>query len=105
MIKVSVLFPSQSGARFDAPYYFSKHLPMIVRHLGAALKGFSIEQGISGAAPGSRAPFAMMAHFQFESQEAFQSAFWPHADAIMADVANYTTIEPSVQVSEIKYSR
>jgi uncharacterized protein (TIGR02118 family) len=43
-----------------------------------------------------------MAHLLFDSVEAFQSAFGPNADSIMADVPNYTDIEPILQISEVK---
>jgi len=42
-----------------------------------------------------------MCHLRFESVEAFQRAFGPHAEAIMADIPNYTDIEPMLQISEV----
>jgi uncharacterized protein (TIGR02118 family) len=57
---------------------------------------------MSGATPGSRPGFVAMGHLYFDSAEAFQTAFGPHAQAIMADVPNYTDIEPTIQISEVK---
>lgn len=37
----------------------------------------------------------------FDSVKVFQRAFAPHAAGIMAHVANYTTIPPTFQISEI----
>lgn len=105
MIKVSVLFPGSTGAHFDKTYYFAKHLPLLVRLVGPALKGFSIEEGTAGAMPGSPPPFFMASHFSFESLDAFDAAFHPHASAIMTDLARVTKIEPVVQIGEVKYSR
>jgi hypothetical protein len=34
--------------------------------------------------------------------ESFQTIFAPQVDGIMADIPNYTDIEPSIQVSEVK---
>jgi uncharacterized protein (TIGR02118 family) len=34
--------------------------------------------------------------------EAFQSAFGPHSEAIMADIPNYTDVQPTIQISEVK---
>src|SRR3954452_9962489 len=102
MIKVSVLYPNKPGAQFDTAYYFAKHMPMVTSRFGSALKNTSIDHGIAGPAPGSPPAFVMMAHFTFESADAFQAAFGPHAAEIMGDIPNYTSIEPIVQISEVK---
>jgi hypothetical protein len=34
--------------------------------------------------------------------EAFQNAYGPHAKAIMGDMPNYTDIQPTLQISEVK---
>ena len=102
MIKVSVLYPNKPGASFDTSYYFAKHMPMVASKFGSAARTTSVDQGLGGAAPGSPAPFVMMAHFTFESIDAFQTAFGPHAAEIMGDIPNYTSIEPVVQISEVK---
>jgi uncharacterized protein (TIGR02118 family) len=38
----------------------------------------------------------------FDSVDAFQAAFGPHAKTIMADIPNYTDIQPTIQISEAK---
>ena len=102
MIKVSVLYPNEEGKKFDMDYYLNSHIPMVQEKLGAALKGGAVEQGLSGAEPGSPATYITMAHLLFDSVEAFQGAFGPNAETIMADVPNYTNIEPVFQISEVK---
>jgi uncharacterized protein (TIGR02118 family) len=102
MIKVSVLYPSHQGSKFDMSYYCDSHMPMVRQKVGSLCKGIAVEEGISGAAPGSRAAYAAMGHLYFDSVDAFQTAFAPHAAAIMADVPNYTDIEPIIQISEVK---
>ena len=102
MIKVSVLYPNEEGKKFDMDYYCNSHIPMVQEKLGAALKGGAVEQGLSGAEPGSPATYVAMGHLLFDSVEAFQSAFGPHAEAIMADIPNYTDIQPTLQISEVK---
>ena len=102
MIKVSVLYPYQEGARFDMNYYCSHHMTMVQQKLGGVCKGISVEQGLSGGAPGTPPAFAALGHLLFESVEAFQAAFTPHASAIMADIKNYTSIQPVIQYSEVK---
>ena len=102
MIRVNVLYPRKDGARFDWAYYTGTHMAMVGRKLGAALKSVAVEQGVAGGAPGSPPFFVAMAHLTFESVPAFEAAFTPHAAEIMADIPNYTTIEPIIQISEVK---
>jgi uncharacterized protein (TIGR02118 family) len=101
MIKVSVLYPNNEGSKFDMSYYCKSHIPMVQQKLGAICKGVAVEQGISGAAPGSRPAYVAMGHLYFDSVEAFQTAFGPHAEAIMADIPNYTDIQPTIQISDV----
>ena len=102
MIKVSVFYPNEEGKKFDMEYYCNKHIPMVQQKLGAALKGGAVEQGLGGVEPGSRATYIAMGHLYFDSVEAFQTAFGPHAESIMGDIPNYTDIQPLIQISEVK---
>jgi uncharacterized protein (TIGR02118 family) len=102
MIKVSVLYPHTEGVGFDMAYYLNRHIPMVRDKLGAACKGAAVEQGLGGGAPGTPPTYVAMGHLLFESVEAFQAAFGPHADAIMGDIPNYTAIQPIIQVSDVK---
>lgn len=102
MIKLSVLYPNTGDCRFDWDYYGARHIPLIESLLGAACKRIEVEQGLSGAAPGSKPPYVAAAHLYFDSLETYQEAIAPHADAIRADVVNYTNVEPLLQVSELR---
>ena len=102
MIKVTVFYPNEEGKKFDIDYYCNSHIPMVQEKLGAALKGGAVEEGLSGAEPGSPATYVAMGHLLFDSVEAFQNSFGPHAEAIMADMPNYTDIQPTLQISEVK---
>lgn len=101
MVKVSVLYPGKPGSRFDADYYLNVHMPMAVRLLGPAMKSITAEIGVSGEAPGSPAPFAAIACFTCDSNEAFVQAFMPVADQLQADIPKYTDIEPVVLMSSL----
>jgi uncharacterized protein (TIGR02118 family) len=102
MIKVSAFYPNEEGKKFDMRYYYNKHIPMVQQKLGAACKRVAVEQGLGGAEPGSRPTYIIMFHLYFDSVEAFQTAFGLHAQAIMGDIPNYTDIQPTIQVSEVK---
>lgn len=101
MIKVSVMYPNSDGCKFDFDYYCKSHLPMVQDKLGAACTGIAADKGMAGGAPGTKPTYVAVAHLFFESVDAFKSAFGPHADAIMADIPNYTNVQPEVQISEV----
>ncbi|VTU21241.1 EthD protein [Variovorax sp. PBL-H6] len=101
MIKVSVMYPNTAGARFDHDYYRDKHMPMLKEKMGDACKSYTIDKGLAGGAPGAPAPYIGMCHIHCDSVESFQAAFGPHAKAILADIANYTDLQPVMQISEV----
>jgi len=101
VIIVSVLYPNGSGSKFDLDYYLQRHMPMVQKRLGAPLKRVAVERGLAGGAPGAPPQFLAAAHLYFDSVEAFQSAFGPHAEPILADVPNYTNTTPVIQISEV----
>jgi uncharacterized protein (TIGR02118 family) len=93
MIRLSVLYPKSDGAKFDHDYYRDKHVPLAVSTWGVSR--FEIDKGVDG-------PYEAAVHFTFESTDAMNSAMAAEGTgAIMADVANYTTITPVMQTSEI----
>jgi len=102
MIRVSVLYPQQEGIQFDWTYYLEHHVPLVRRLLGGAMKSISIEQGVGGGAPESPAPYVAIADLTFESVAAYLAEFGPHAEEILADLSKFTSITPTVQVSEIR---
>jgi uncharacterized protein (TIGR02118 family) len=102
MINVSVLYPNQEGAKFDLTYYLNKHTPLVKERLGAALKRASIDVGINGGAADSRPPYFVICNLTFDSVDAFNAAFAPHAAEILGDIPNYTDVKPLIQVSDIR---
>jgi len=102
MIKVYVIYPNNSGGTFDMDYYLTKHMPMVGERLKPALKGMTVDNGISGGQPGTEAAYRVIATLLFDSMEAFQNAFIPHAAEIQGDIPKYTNIAPTIQISEVK---
>lgn len=102
MIKISVFYPYKEGAAFNMDYYVTRHMPMVRDTIGAACKGIAVEQGVGGGAPGSKPPFVAIGHILLESAAALPTAFAPNVPKFMADIPNYTAIEPVIQISEVK---
>ncbi len=107
MVKVSILYPSNEGSRFDVSYYVETHMPMSIRLLSAhpGFKGVSVERGLGGAVPGSRPAYVAMCYFLFSSMDDFLAALTPNASLLQGDMPNYTDIEPVIQFSEVLISR
>ncbi len=102
MIRVSVLYPNEPGARFDHQYYATTHVQLLNETLATAgLVRVEIDRGVAGGSEESPAPYIAVGHLVFESVEAFGSAMTAHGDALAADMPNYTDLKPSVQISEI----
>src|SRR2546428_12424918 len=102
MIRSSFFYRGGAAPWFDRGSSLNRHIPMVRAKLGAACKSAAVEQGLGGATPGAPPAFSAMGHLYFDSVEAFQSAFGPHAGAIMDDIPNYTNVQPTIQVSEVK---
>lgn len=105
MIKVSIIYPNKSGSRFDADYYVNVHMPLMMKLLVSAVDSVSVEIGVSGPTVGAPPAFRALAGFTCESLRAFSEAFLPAAEELRADLANYTDIEPIVQVSKVSELR
>ena len=102
MIKLSVLYPNKEGGTFDINYYLNTHIPIVAKLLGEAIKGATVEEGLSSAAPNFNAPFLAIGNLYFESMESYQNSFGQNAPEIMADLPNFTDLEPVVQISSVK---
>ena len=101
MIKVSVMYPHTSGARFDHEYYATRHMPMVKSKMGPTCRSFAVDRGIAGGEAGAPPTYVGMSHIFFDSVEAFQAAFAPCAKEILADIPNYTDIPALIQISEV----
>ena len=93
MIKLSVLYPGGDGKNFDIDYYCNKHVPLVAGLLGDAVKGATIEKGISGGSPNDPAPYEAMGNLYFDTVKDYENSFGANAEAILADLPNFTNIE------------
>ncbi len=101
MIKISLMYPHSENRRFDIDYYVNKHALWARKLMGAALKGFEIDHGISGREPGSSPTYVAIANLYFDSIDDFKSSYGPNAAEIQSDIPNYTDIQPTMQISQV----
>ena len=93
MVRMSVFYPATEGATFDHDYYRNSHIPLCKEKWQPTR--VEIDRGIDG-------PNVAAVHIIFESMDDLGAAMGSEGTAaIMADVANYTTITPVLQTSEI----
>jgi uncharacterized protein (TIGR02118 family) len=93
MIRLTVLYPATDGGTFDHAYYRDVHVPLCVKTWSP--ERAEIDRGLDG-------PYVAAVHFIFASQDAMSTAMAAEGTgAVLADVANYTTLTPVLQTSEI----
>lgn len=102
MIRMSVMYPSGAGKKFDVDYYATRHMDLVKsRWNGMGLVRAEVDKGLAGGAPGAPAPFVAIGHVYFGSLDELQKAVKAHGAELFADVPNFTDISPQVQISEI----
>ncbi|MGA0606207.1 EthD family reductase [Phenylobacterium sp. VNQ135] len=100
MIVVSVMYPTTEGGKFDMDYYNATHIPLVKEAFGpTGLMSVQVLQGLPGP-DGSKPPYVAIANLVFESPEALQKSMGgPRAAEVVGDIANFTDIAPSRQLS------
>ncbi len=101
MIKVSVMYPYEPGARFDHEHYRDRHMPLVRRLLGEGCSYYTIDKGLSGGEVGSPPTYVAMCHVFSDSGALFEAGMARHGAEIFADIPNFTDLVPVIQVSEV----
>jgi uncharacterized protein (TIGR02118 family) len=65
-------------------------MPLVKARMGEACKYYAVDKGLAGGVPGAPVTYVGTCHIFYDSIEAFQAGFGPHAQKIMADIPNYT---------------
>jgi uncharacterized protein (TIGR02118 family) len=107
VFNISSIYPKKEKYKFDFDYYLNKHMPRSIELLSPAkgFKGVSVERGIELNEQKIESSFVAMCHYYFETVEDFIAAFSPHSAELQGDIANYTDIQPIIQINEVKISR
>lgn len=96
---VTALYPNEPGSRFDADYYRDRHTPFassLLAPYGLVRIGSSLGvASVDGGAPA----FWAVSEMEFESRERFDAAMAACGEQLFADIVNYTTVTPVLQIS------
>jgi uncharacterized protein (TIGR02118 family) len=100
MIRVSVIYPNKPEKKFNIDYYINNHMPLVVEKytpfglLSAEVDSAKVTEGNQSA------PYIAIGYMIFESTKSFMKAFQAAGNDVMADLINFTDIEPKIQISE-----
>ena len=101
MIRVLIMYPNEEGKRFDWEYYLNNHKALVHEKLdGLGLARIEADRGIGTAQPDAPAPYVAVGHLYYNTMEDFQRCM-SCSDALMADIPNFTDIQPQIQISEV----
>ncbi len=101
MIMVTVMYPATDGVRFDMDYYLKTHVPMVdARWRSCGLQDVKVLHGV-GAPGGGAATYSVIALLTFGSAQEFQRAVEQHGKEILGDIANFTDIQPIIQINDV----
>ena len=103
MIRVTALWPRTNDSHFDMEYYLTKHVPMTKARLKSA--GFTVvaevDEGLGSLTPGEPPAYAAIGTLLFETMEDLQKGLAAHAAEILADVPNFTDVQPVVVIGSV----
>jgi len=91
MLVITILYPRTDDSTFDMDYYTGTHMPLFADVLGDACQGW-------GAATIPEGKYAAMGWAMVSSQDAFNAAMASRGGEVMADVPNYTNVQPELLV-------
>jgi uncharacterized protein (TIGR02118 family) len=95
---VTMIYPNKQNARFDFDYYLNRHIPW-ARKLSND-RGTEIRKGLSTPG-GGPVPYLCLCRFWINSEEEYRATMEKHGKELMADLSNFTNIEPVVQIDEL----
>lgn len=92
MVTVTVMYPRTDDVSFDMDYYKEKHFGLLREVLGDKLKREEIHDVQNG-------PYVAYCQMYFDSMDDFGTGMAARGAEVMADVKNYTNVEPVMLIS------
>jgi uncharacterized protein (TIGR02118 family) len=99
MIRISAVYPNDPGSHFDAAYYRQQHEPfakgILTPHGLLELRTTTGIANLDGTPPA----YWAISELIFASRAHFDTAMAACGEAIFADIPNYTSVAPVLQIS------
>jgi uncharacterized protein (TIGR02118 family) len=101
MLRITVLYPSEGGTRFDHDYYATQHVALVRDVYGDRLLDIEVTRGVEDA-DGNPPAYVATAHLLFaDFDDEYMSRRAVGRPRIAADAPNFTDIRPITYVGEI----
>jgi uncharacterized protein (TIGR02118 family) len=97
---ITVLYPNPDGVRFDFDYYKKNHATLIMRLYGRGIARYELRRGLAGP-DGGKPTYVATVNFWIGDQKAFDEAQAKHTEDLIADVPNFTNVQPTIQFDEV----
>ncbi len=101
MICVTAVYPNREGSHFDIDDYTKRHAAharkMLTPHGLVELRIMAGVVALDGAPP----PIWVIAEMRFRDRAAFDAGMAACGAALFADAANYTDVEPILQIASL----
>ena len=98
-VSLQVIYPVGDNTRFDHDYYTATHLPLVGEHMGAHIESTLVTRGLAGG-PNVPAAYHAVATIVFADQDAMNAAM-AKAGPVMADLPNFTNVQPEMLIGEV----
>jgi len=98
-VSLQVIYPISEGTDFDFDYYLGTHMPLVAEHMGPHIDRTLVTKGLAGGpkTPPGHYAVATMVFADAAAMDAAMRASGP----VMADVANFTNVQPQILVGEV----
>lgn len=94
MVRLAIVYPH--GNRFDMDYYINRHMAGAHQLLASyGLVKVEVDR------PVDKAPYACIGYLYFDSLDGLQRGMAANSGQLIADVPNYTDVEPQLQIGEV----
>jgi uncharacterized protein (TIGR02118 family) len=100
MLRVAVMYPNTIDADFDFDYFQYDHLPLVKKAYQAhGLVNLEFDIAVSTTGD-NKAAYLAIAYLSFKDMAALMAAMKAEGKMVNADVKNYTSIKPTIQISK-----
>ena len=94
------MYPNLNEERFDFDYYQQTHLPLVTQlYKPHGLESIDLDIALTKSGKNA-APYLAIAYLTFTDQPSFLNAIKASGKEVGADIINFTSIEPIIQLSE-----